>query len=54
MKSTWIKHNIKKALSYDYMKEIGKNDLEIIDSFSRPNTDIDSLLGDFENWLRGQ
>ena len=40
--------------TYDYMKGEGKSDLEIIDSSSRPNTDIDSLLGDFENWLRGQ
>ena len=31
-----------------------KSPSQIIESASRPNTDIDNLLSGFEQWLRGQ
>lgn len=38
--------------TYEYLRKEGKSDMEIINSASRPNSDIDILLKDFEKWLR--
>ena len=41
--------------TYEYMHEIKeKSDMQIIESSSRPNSDIDKLLSGFEEWLRRQ
>lgn len=41
--------------TYEWLvTEKGATDLEIIESASRPNTNIDALLSGFEEWLRGQ
>ena len=40
--------------TYEYFKKKGKSDRAIIDSASKPNSDIDKLLAEFEEWLRGQ
>jgi hypothetical protein len=40
--------------TYDYLIGKGKNDIDIINSSSRPNSNIDSLLSGFEEWLRRQ
>ena len=40
--------------TYEYLKRNGKSDMDIINSSSRPNIDIDKLLSGFEEWLRRQ
>ena len=40
--------------TYEYLKRIEKTDIEIIESSSKPNSNIDELLSGFEKWLRGQ
>ena len=41
--------------TYDWLVNTkGATNIEIIDSSSRPNLDIDKLLSGFEEWLRGQ
>ncbi len=40
--------------TYEYLKSIGKSDIDIINSSSKPNTNIDKLLSGFEEWLRRQ
>lgn len=40
--------------TYDALKKAGKSDMDIINSASRPNINIDKLLSGFEEWLRGQ
>lgn len=41
--------------TYDYLSNVKmKTDLEIIYSSSTPNSNIDKLLGGFEDWLRKQ
>ena len=37
--------------TYDALKAAGKSDMDIINSSSRPNMDIDRLLAGFEEWL---
>ena len=41
--------------TYEYMRKMKKkSDMEIINSSSRPNSDVDTLLVGFEEWLRRQ
>lgn len=40
--------------TYEYMIDNNKTDIEIINSSSKPNTDIDKLLSAFEEWLKGK
>lgn len=41
--------------TYEYMRKTKKkSDMEIINSSSRPNSDVDTLLAGFEEWLRRQ
>jgi len=41
--------------TYEYLKEVQlKTDAQIIESAARPNTNVDKLLGGFEEWLRAQ
>jgi hypothetical protein len=38
--------------TYEDLKALGKTDTEIIESASRPNRDVNDLLGGFEDWLK--
>lgn len=41
--------------TYEYLRDVKmKSDLEIIMFSSTPNSNIDKLLGGFEEWLRSQ
>lgn len=41
--------------TYEYLtQERGKSNMDIINSASRPNSDIDRLLSGFKDWLRRQ
>ena len=40
--------------TYESMIKSGKSNVDIINSSSRPNSNIDNLLSGFEKWLRRQ